>query len=358
MDALSAPAPTPPGADQPRVGFCCIWLPDDDDPKEKRRHNMIGTTVTALARMERGAAFAKVLDLVRHNMAALRLQLDRVAAMPPVQRLMRIESGVLPIYSHPVARWMYDEPAMREVVESGLAAAGDAARSAGIRLSMHPGQFCVLGTASEQTLRNSVAEFEYHADVIRWMGLAGGWHPWGAHVNVHAGAGAVGVEGFRRGLAQLSADARGLVTVENDESTYGLDALLPLVDDLPIVVDLHHHWVHSAGEYLEADDPRLGPVRASWRGVRPVSHISVSREDLLPGHPTDQRPDFAALAATGLRARDLRAHSDLMWNDAVNAWTASHLDWTDIEVEAKQKNRASAQLAAWAERQIAAAMPG
>ena len=43
--------------------------------------------------------------------------------------------------------------------------------------------------------------------------------------------------------------------------------------------------------------------------------------------------------------RDLRAHSDTMWNEAVNDWVVRHLAWTDIEVEAKLKNVASLQLA-------------
>jgi len=86
-------------------------------------------------------------------------------------------------------------------------------------------------------------------------------------------------------------------------------------------------------------------VAASWRGVRPVSHISVSREDLLPGRAPDVLPDYAALVAAGHSPHKLRAHSDTMWNAAVNDWVAGHLAWTDIEVEAKLKNVASLQLA-------------
>ena len=194
-------------------------------------------------------------------------------------------------------------------------------------------------------VRNGLDELEYHTELMRLLGHAGGWHPGGAHINIHVGGTATGVEGFRAGLSRASADARGLLTVENDEVSFGLDALLPLADALPIVLDLHHHWISSAGEYIEPDDPRIERVRASWRGVRPVSHISVSREALLPGHPADRRPDFAALVAAGASARDLRAHSDGMWNGAVNAWVGRHLAWTDIEVEAKLKNIASHQLA-------------
>lgn len=57
------------------------------------------------------------------------------------------------------------------------------------------------------------------------------------------GARGPGVEAFRAGFARLSRDAQGLLTVENDEVAHGLDDLLPLAGTLPVVLDLHHHWV-------------------------------------------------------------------------------------------------------------------
>jgi UV DNA damage repair endonuclease len=155
----------------------------------------------------------------------------------------------------------------------------------------------------------------------------------------------VGAEGFRAGLARLSETARNLITVENDEVSYGLDDLLPLVDSLPVVLDLHHHWIASRGEYIEPEDPRIARIKESWRGVRPLSHVSVSREDLLAGHDIDVRPDFTALVTAGIKPKDLRAHSDLMWNEAVNDLVARHMTWSDFEVEAKLKNIASEGLA-------------
>jgi len=330
---------------EPRLGYCCLFRPPLPDPAEAKRLNLSDTTISALSRMERGDAFAKMLALVARNVAALEAHMRRVAAAAPLERMLRIGSNVLPAYTHPVARWMYAEPIMHDLVEGGLARVGEIARAAGVRISMHPGPFCVLASINPSAVENGIAELEYHADLMRWMGFAGGWHPWGAHVNIHVGGAATGVEGFRAGLARLSADARGLVTVENDEMQFGLDALLPLAGSLPLVLDLHHHWVHSRGNYIQPDDPRIATVQASWRGVRPVSHISVSRENVLQGHPSDRLPDYAALAAGGASVRDLRAHSDMMWNVAVNDWVTAHLAWTDIEVEAKWKNLASQQLA-------------
>jgi UV DNA damage repair endonuclease len=329
----------------PRIGFCCKWLPPDGDPMAARAMNQTGATVAGLGRRERSEAMGRLLEVVRHNLEALARQLHWLAARPPGERMMRITSGLLPAYTHPTTRWIYLEPTMRALVEEGLGQCGAIAGAHAIRLGMHPGQFCVLATQSETALRNSIEELEYHTDVMRWLGLAGGWHPQGAHINVHGGARAAGVATFRSSLRRLSLEARGLLTVENDETSFGLDDLLPLADELPLVLDVYHHWIWTAGEYIEPDDPRIATVAASWRGVRPVAHFSEPREDLLPGHSPSERPDFEGLVAAGIRPRDLRAHSDRLWNRALNDWAIRHLAWADLEIEAKGKNLAVADLA-------------
>lgn len=151
----------------------------------------------------------------------------------------------------------------------------------------------------------------------------------------------------------MSARVRGLLTVENDETSYGLDEVLRLADAVPVVMDLHHHWIASCGEYVEPGDARIPRIVESWRGARPLCHVSLPRETLLPDHPAGARPDFAALTAGGVKARDLMGHSDLMWNDAVGDLVGAHLAWADFEVEAKLKNLATAPLA----RRLAGALP-
>lgn len=58
----------------------------------------------------------------------------------------------------------------------------------------------------------------------------------------------------------------------------------------------------------------------------------------------DVLPDFNVLNPIHKKQK-LRAHSDFMWNSAVNNWALTHLDWADIMVESKAKNLASFKLA-------------
>ncbi|UMY17374.1 UV damage endonuclease UvsE [Methylobacterium organophilum] len=346
-------------ASPPRLGFCCKFIPDEEPGRHATLKaaraaalamNLTGTTMSHLGNLAPAARRAKIEGIVRHNLAALGRQVAWVAGRPPLERLMRIGSDVLPGFNHPVARDIYVAPELRRLIETGLGRIGEAARADGVRLSMHPGPFCIIASRNPEAQRNGIAELEYHAEIMGLLGYGGGWHPHGAHVNIHIGGRAPGIEGFRENLPLLSQAARDLLTVENDESLFSLDAVLRLGDRVPIVLDLHHHWVESGGAYLEPEDARIPAVIASWRGVRPVSHISVSREALLADHDVRVLPDYAALSAAGHSRRDLAAHSDGMWNEAVNALVARHLAWSDFEIEAKAKNRASTALAAWITR--------
>jgi UV DNA damage repair endonuclease len=329
----------------PRFGFCCKYIPEDGSAQAARDMNTSTVTMAYLGRIAPQDAFDKLASVVAHNLEAFRLQVEHVAARPKLERLHRLSSDLLPGYTHPACGEFYRDPDLRRLIESKLSAIGQLARASDVRLSMHPGQFCVIASANPNAAANGLAEFEYHAEVMTLMGYGEGWHPHGAHINIHGGAKAMGAEGIRSGLARLSDTARNLITIENDEVSFGLDDLLPLVDDVPLVLDLHHHWIMSRGEYIEPDDPRITRIVASWRGVRPVSHVSVSREDLLPDQDIAALPDFQALVEAGIKPKDLRAHSDLMWNQAVNDLVVRHLSWSDFEIEAKLKNIATDGLA-------------
>lgn len=330
--------------DTPRIGYCCKFISPEGDADANLRLNVRGLTMAYLARQSPGAAFDKLVEIVGHNLAAVRAQIDEVAARPPLERLLRLSSDLLPGFTHPTALPFYADRDLRVEIEAGLAAAGHAAREARVRLSMHPAQHAILATTGV-SLDNAIGDIEYHAEVMAMLGYGDGWHPHGASVNVHGGQRGLGSAGIRAGLARLSAAALNLVTIENDEVSFGLDDLLEVGDQAAIVVDLHHHWIKSGGEYLEPHDARVDAVRASWRDVRPLAHVSVSREALLEDHDPDVLPNFARLTTAGLKPRDLRGHSDMMWNHAVNDLVARHLAWADFEVEAKHKNLASEQLA-------------
>ena len=328
--------------EQARIGFCCTYVSPSGDEAEQRALNMRGPTVASIVRAENPAA--RLEEIIRDNLDTLDRQIEYVAGLPKLERLFRILSGFLIGWSHPALADIWT-PSLRTEVEQRLARSGGLARAKNVRLSMHPAQHAILATNTDGALANALRDIEEHAEIFAMLGYGNGWHPHGASVNIHGGSRSAGIEAVRANLGKLSNGARNLVTIENDEICFGLDDLLEVEREVALVLDFHHHWIFSKGEWIQPDDPRIARVRDSWRGVRPLSHISVSREAYLDGHDPDALPDFAALGTAGLKASKLRGHSDRMWNRAVNRLVERHLAWTDVEVEAKAKNLASADLA-------------
>jgi len=321
-----------------RIGFACKIQTEHDkaDPKL----NTKSTTISYLARQTQANAYGKLWDLLEHNMTALQAQLAYLAKLPNNQRMFRLTSDLLPAYTHDDWMPFYFQPDVVKFLETKLSKIGEYARANDIRLSFHPGQFCVLASDNPGIVENSIMEFEYHADVIRYMGYGKQFQDF--KCNVHVG-GKQGPKGIISALKRLSPEARNTLTIENAEFTWGLDASLELVDHCALVLDIHHHWI-NAGEYIEPTDLRFQRVVESWRGIRPVIHYSVSREDVLVDHDETTRPDLKALKALGFTSAKLRAHSDYYWNQAVNSWALTFSPHADIMCESKQKNLASQQL--------------
>ena len=326
-----------------RVGFCCKYLhPDQTQPKKvlmeiQQQRTEKCTTVAWLKRQTREVAEQRLYDIMTHNMQSAANLVEYVGRLEPGLRMVRLGSNQLPMYTQPDFRYFWQQPDIKLELERGFAQVGKLARQWDVRVSFHPGQFCVLASDSEDIVNRSIEEFEYHVDMVRWMGFGRKFQDFKCNVHI---SGRQGPEGIKRVLPRLSPEARNCITIENDEMSHGLDASLELSKDVALVLDIHHHWVRT-GEYIEATDDRVLRVIDSWRGIRPALHYSVSREDILVDHDPNVRPDMETLLSQGYKKQKLRAHSDFYWNHAVNQWAATFAQDFDIQCESKMKNLAS-----------------
>lgn len=325
-----------------RVGFACKFMYNDRTLKPKMLKeiegplNYRGTTIRWM-REHQDEAQERVYDIVQHNLNATERLIDYVSTLPLSQRMLRIGSDMLPAYTEATFGHLTKTNYITDMIAGRLSSIGDKARANNVRMSMHPGQFCVLASDNPDIVQRSVEEFEYHADIARYMGYGKQFQDF--KINVHI-SGRQGPAGIKAILPQLSQEARNCITIENDENKWGISDSLELANDVALVLDIHHHWCRE-GEYIEVYDDRVKRVIDSWRGVRPAMHYSCSREDYLVAHKPNVRPDFQQLIETGHKKGKLRAHSDYMWNSAVNEWAGSFRDEFDIMVEAKAKNLAS-----------------
>ena len=334
-----------------RFGFCCKWLNDRSEfggmkvNAKDRNLNGRSTTMRWL-REHKDEAEQRQWDIMNHNSAAAVRMIERVGTLPIERRMVRLGSEMLQGYTEKDWKSWWQQKHIQDHLANIFKPVGEASRKHNVKVSFHPGQFCVLSSATPDIVERSIEEFEYHADMARWMGFGKTFQD-GCKINVHI-SGRQGPDGIKKALPRLSQEARNLITIENDEMGHGLEKSLELEKNLALVLDIHHHWIRDE-EYIDAKDDRVKRVVDSWRGVRPTMHYSYSRDEALaPAQLGDkmhtQMHNIRDLLEKGCKKQKLRAHSDLLPNQKANDWALSFSDNFDIQVEAKGKNMASEEL--------------
>jgi UV DNA damage repair endonuclease len=325
-----------------RIGFACKWaeINKKGEIASTEGLNTGGTTMAWANRQSRRVAEEKVIDVAKRNIMNTHALIKKVVTLPNELRMLRITSDMLSFYTHEDWQDFWQSSDIQNQLQHWFAPLGETARNNDVRISFHPDQFVVLASDRPEVVNKSIEEFEYHATMANYMGYGKQFQD--CKINVHI-SGRQGPEGVRKAYERLSPEARNCITIENEEISYGLDDCLSLSDLLPIVLDIHHHWVRE-GEYLDPNDARVTRVLDSWRGVRPTMHYSVSREDVLVGHDSNILPQMASLLEQGHKKQKLRAHSDYYWNNACNKWALTFNDQFDIMCESKAKNLASFKL--------------
>jgi len=176
-----------------------------------------------------------ILNLSRRNLSALKqiLLWNRQNGIG----LYRISSETIPFGSHPVNRLPW-----RRLLKPEFSELGRLIRKFKLRVSMHPGQYTVLNSIRETVVAASIAELEYHAELLDALS------PDAAHkIILHLG-GAYGdkksaTERFIRNFEKLSPSAKKRLVIENDEKNYTVADALSAAREIrvPVVLDVFHH---------------------------------------------------------------------------------------------------------------------
>ena len=285
-----------------RLGLCCVFR---DQPIKFNT-----TTATAIAKMKRTDALAKLSRLCLSNANTLLAALQFCAANGI--GCFRINSSILPIKTHPTCGYdVADLPEAAEIVDR-FRQCGTFAAAHNLRTCFHPDQFVVLNSPRPDVVEKSVQDLEYQAEVAGWVGAD--------VINIHGG-GAYGnkttaLADFVRNLDLLSENVRCRLTLENDDKTYTPADLLPIcaATGIPLVYDAHHHRCLPDGQSIEQATQR---ALATWNR-EPLFHISSPIEGWNGPKPE-------------------RHHDFIHGNDFPECWRGLAIT---VEVEAKAKELA------------------
>lgn len=166
-----------------------------------------------------------------------------------------------------------------DFADSLLKEIGDYAKANKIRLTMHPAQFCVLSSKSEDVVSNAFSELNHHCEILDRMGLDKD-----SVIIIHGG-GVYGnkckaLQRLEENICNLPKNTRDRLVLENCEMSYTVSDLLPLSEKLqvPIVIDYHHDSIYESENSIEFYHDRVFSV---WhqRGIKPKVHVSNS----IPG---------------------------------------------------------------------------
>ncbi|MDP8901994.1 MAG: UV DNA damage repair endonuclease UvsE [Actinomycetota bacterium] len=216
-------------------------------------------------------------------------------------RLFRIGQGLIPFASHPA--FPYD---WADEHGDDLRGMGALARSLGVRLSMHPGQFINPGSPNPETARRSIDELLYATRVFDLMGLDD------AVVVLHLGGAyddrPAAVARFVEAL-RAQEDILRYLALENDERVWTVGEIVGAARALGIaaILDNLHHALNPGGLSLAG---ALDLALPTWeaRGVRPKVHLSSQDPTKRPGahaHSIEAEDWAAFLDALGGRETDV-----------------------------------------------------
>lgn len=191
----------------------------------------------AVRKLERIAEenLANTLRLLRHNKA------EEI-------KLYRLSSKLIPLLTHELLTGWDPLPTL----EPGFRELGDYAKQNGMRLSFHPEHFTVLSTPRSEVLEKSKQDLDWHVRMLEFMGLDERYK-----CNIHIGGAynnkAKALERFIAQMKKLPDRIRHRLTLENDDKTFNARETLEAAQatGVPMVLDIHHHWVNNDGERAE-----------------------------------------------------------------------------------------------------------
>lgn len=298
------------------LGLCCQWI----EPIKKRNglvehKNIIAEKNLQLGAFKSGKYPSNRIISTYHNNVDEHLNIVSKLVQNNIKSF-RLSSGLLPLYefNHNI---IHND----DLLKSKLRKLGMGFKRNNIRVTCHPGQFCIINSDAEHVITNAIRELEYHAWIFDQLDLEE--TPYSA-INIHGGK-----RGNTKKLidvinTRLPDNVRKRLTLENDERCFSVKQLLEVNKEtgVPIVFDSHHHQFNKDG--FDTTDAAFACMD-TWKqsGIKPLQHLSNTEPGLENGSFTDRRKHSNFIHYVP----DIQL--DLLKNNLI-----------DLDVEAKMKNLA------------------
>lgn len=205
------------------LGLVCITNSDAVRYKTVTRKTLLS--------LEPAAQIEKLRQIYQENINRFNLAIDFCKANDI--NLYRLTSGLFPFSDEQIGQNVLEEFAEQ------LSVAGNRANGNGLRIVMHPDQFVVLSSDSENVIENSVKILRMHAKTLDLLNQPRS--EW-ATMNIHGGKGDR-TDKLVESIEKLPDEIRSRIAFENDEHAYSSKQILEVCRraKVPFVFDAHHH---------------------------------------------------------------------------------------------------------------------
>ena len=264
------------------LGLCCLNTELRNPPKKdgKRQEPIFTSRTCRISTMkENGIEYLKQLCL--QNLEDLKKML--IWNKEHGIHVFRLSSEMFPHMSNPEMFLMDQEEGMdyykMRWAKPKLTEIGELAKSLGIRLTFHPGQYNQVGAKDEEVFLKTIVDLKWQAKVLEMLGTDN------AVMVVHGGGmygnKAATIERWKTNYHRLPEVVKRYLVLENCEKCYSVEDLLPICQacNIPLVYDTHHYTCYTILHPDEQQRPieeLIPAVLETWKrkGIKPKFHIS------------------------------------------------------------------------------------
>ena len=201
-------------------------------------------------------------------------------------KVFRLSSELFPHKSNPKIE-NYD----LEFAKDLLIKIGEKSKKYNQRLTFHPGQYNVIGSPTEKSFNQTIADLSYHAEVLDLINAENS-------VMVVHGGGIYGnkEETMKRWCIQyykLPENVRRRLVLENCEKCFSIEDCLKISKEvnIPVVFDTHHYSCYLQLHPDESMKPAceyIEDILETWkrRDIKPKFHVSEQGSGRI-GHHSD-----------------------------------------------------------------------
>jgi len=241
-----------------RIGYACIAIAVQESDIKRC--------------MLKNASEERFLSLIRHNLSALENVIDYNVANGI--KLFRISSDLIPFGSSAASDILWSE-----IFSQEFSIIGRKIADAGMRVSMHPGQYTVLNSMNNTVVERAIQDLNYHARVLDALGV-NYQHKLVLHLGGLYGNKSQAKSRFVLHYNHLDDAVRNRLVLENDDTMFHIEDVLETASaaGIPVVYDNLHNAANPA-DHTIGDHDWIKLCAATWKTGDGLQKVHYSQQN-------------------------------------------------------------------------------